>query len=246
MRQRLRPRTRSPGSGEEPCARKLPMLSGAPMSLRGRGLLRYVFEMRIPFLVLAAAVLISACGSVGAGSSPSPSPSASSNPMSFDVTVTETTKAASIRVGQKFEVVLHAANGMNNWTQPRSSDESILAPIVNPAATALRGVTLAAFQARSQGQVDVHAGSTELGACDRRKLARHPEGPHRHGLVEVCHQHRMLARHDEHVTVCDGLNIHERDHGVVLVGEARRLVAAQDLAENALIAHSASAKLKGA
>ena len=127
------------------------------MSLRGRALLRYVFEMRIPFLVIAAAVLISGCGSVGAGSSPSPSPSASSNPMSFDVTVTETTKAASIRVGQKLEVVLHAGTGMNNWTQPRSSDETVLAPIVNPAATAVRGVTLAAFQARSQGKVEVTA-----------------------------------------------------------------------------------------
>src|SRR5258708_33751695 len=107
MRRRLRSRTRSPGSGEEPCARKLPMLSGAPMSLRGRGLLRYVFEMRIPFLVVAAAALISACGSVGAGSSPSPSPSASSNPMSFDATVTGPTKPASSRVGQKVEVVVH-------------------------------------------------------------------------------------------------------------------------------------------
>lgn len=77
--------------------------------------------------------------------------------MSFDVTVTETTKAASIRVGQKLEVALHAGSGMNNWTQPRSSDESILSPIVNPAATAVRGVTLAAFQARSPGQVDVTA-----------------------------------------------------------------------------------------
>ena len=108
-------------------------------------------------LVVAAAVLISGCGSVGTGSSPSPSPSASSNPMSFDVTVTETTKAASIRVGQKLEVVLHAGSGMNNWTQPRSSNESILSPLVDPAATAVRGVTLAAFQARSQGQVDVTA-----------------------------------------------------------------------------------------
>ncbi len=108
-------------------------------------------------VVIAAAVLISGCGSVGAGSSPSPSPGASSNPISFDVTVTETTRAASIRVGQKLEVVLHAGSGMNNWTQPRSSDETVLAPIVNPAATAVRGVTLAAFQARSQGQVDVSA-----------------------------------------------------------------------------------------
>jgi hypothetical protein len=113
--------------------------------------------MRNLMVLMAAAVLISGCGSVGTGSSPSPTPSASSNPMSFDVTVTETTRAASIRVGQKLEVALHAGSGMNNWTQPRSSDESILAPIVNPAATAVRGVTLAAFQAKSQGQVNVTA-----------------------------------------------------------------------------------------
>ena len=73
-------------------------------------------------LVVAAAVLIAGCGRVGTGSGPSPTPSASSNPMSFDVTVTETTSAASIRVGQKLEVVLHAGSGMNNWTQPRSSN----------------------------------------------------------------------------------------------------------------------------
>jgi hypothetical protein len=108
-------------------------------------------------LVVAAAVLIAGCGRVGTGAGPSPTPSASSNPLGFDVTVTETTRAASIRVGQKLEVVLHAGSGMNNWTQPRSSNEAILSPIVDPAATAVRGVTLAAFQARSVGQVDVTA-----------------------------------------------------------------------------------------
>jgi len=112
--------------------------------------------MRILMLVVAAAALISGCGSVGTASSPSPTPSAGSN-LSFDVTVTETTRAASMRVGQKLEVVLHAGNGMNNWTQPRSSDESILTPVVDPAATAVRGVTLAAFQAKGPGQVDITA-----------------------------------------------------------------------------------------
>jgi hypothetical protein len=115
--------------------------------------------MRILFVVISAALLISGCGSVGTGSglAPSPSPSTSSNPMGFDVTVTETTKAASIRVGQKLQVVLHAGSGLNNWTQPRSSDESVLTPIVNPAATAVRGVTLAAFQAKAAGQADITA-----------------------------------------------------------------------------------------
>ena len=112
--------------------------------------------MRILIPVIAAAILISGCGSVGAGSQ-APTPSASSNPTGFDVTATETTQAASMRVGQRLEVVLHSGSGMNNWTQPRSSDESILAPTVNPAATAVRGVTLAAFLAKAPGQVDVSA-----------------------------------------------------------------------------------------
>src|SRR6202521_4035696 len=112
--------------------------------------------MRILMPVIAAAILISGCGYVGAYSQ-APTPSASSNPITFDVTATETTQAASMRVGQKLEVALHAGNGMNNWTQPRSSDESVLAPTVNPAATAVRGVTLAAFLAKAPGQVNVSA-----------------------------------------------------------------------------------------
>jgi hypothetical protein len=113
--------------------------------------------MRILLVVIAAAVLISGCGSAGTGSNlmpPSPSPSSNLN---FDVTVTETTRTASMRVGQKLEVVLHAGNGMNSWTQPKSSDESILIPIVDPAATAVRGVTLAAFQAKAPGHAQITA-----------------------------------------------------------------------------------------
>jgi hypothetical protein len=112
--------------------------------------------MRIVLLVVAAVVLVSGCGSPGAASNPSPTPSTGST-VGFDVTVTETTRAASMRVGQKLEVVLHASNGMNNWTQPKSTDESILTPIVDPAATAVRGVTLAAFQAKAPGQANITA-----------------------------------------------------------------------------------------
>jgi uncharacterized protein YceK len=112
--------------------------------------------MRRVLVAFAAALLISGCGNAGTASGPSPSPSTGSN-LNFDVTVTETTKAASMRVGQTLEVVLHAGSQETNWTQPRSSDETILAPIVNPAATAVRGVTLAAFQARAPGHVDVTA-----------------------------------------------------------------------------------------
>ena len=60
-----------------------------------------------------------------------------------------------MHVGQTLEVVLHAGNGLNDWTHPASSDQSILNPIVDPAATAARGVTLAAFRAAKAGQAEV-------------------------------------------------------------------------------------------
>jgi hypothetical protein len=128
------------------------------MSLRASGPVRYVHEMRILLIAVTTGLLLAACGSLdtcACGAAPA-TPSTGTG-LSFDVTVTETTRTASMRVGQKLEVVLHAGNGMNNWTQPKSSDESILVPIVDPAATAARGVTLAAFQAKGPGHADITA-----------------------------------------------------------------------------------------
>ena len=115
--------------------------------------------MRILLVAIATALAISGCGSVGTG--PSPIPSTGPN-LNFDVSVSETDKTATMRVGQTLEVVLHANNGMANWSQPKSNDESILAPIVDSAATAARGVTLAAFQARAPGQAGITAYASPL------------------------------------------------------------------------------------
>jgi uncharacterized protein YceK len=117
--------------------------------------------MRILLVAIAAALVMSACGTVGTGSSPSPTPSTVPG-LNFDVAVSEKDTAATMRVGQKLEVALHANNGMTNWSQAKSRDESILAPIVDPAATAARGVTLAAFQARAPGQADITAYASPL------------------------------------------------------------------------------------
>jgi len=113
-----------------------------------------------------AALVLTACGSVGAGGvpSPSPNPSPSTGPgLGFDAVVTENDRAITIHAGQKLEVVLHAKTGMTNWSNVRSSDTSLLQPIVNPAATAVRGVTLAAFQAVAPGQATITA--TAGAAC---------------------------------------------------------------------------------
>jgi len=107
------------------------------------------------FLLVPVAVLLVACGAYRSpGGDPTPSPAP---PLGYDVTVTERDHAVTMHVGQKLELVLHAAPSMKPWTHPASSDAAILKPIVDPAATAVRGVTLAAFQASAKGQVDVTA-----------------------------------------------------------------------------------------
>jgi hypothetical protein len=90
-------------------------------------------------LVLAAvAILAGAC----AGSRGCQLCTAPSSPVGFEVTATDSDHAVTMRVGQRLEVVLHAPDGMNDWTDPISNDTSVLSPIVDPAATAARGVTL--------------------------------------------------------------------------------------------------------
>jgi hypothetical protein len=120
--------------------------------------MRCVFMMKTALIAALTAVVLSACGSVGIGSAPSPTPNPSQGPgLGFDAQVTELDTAITIHTGQKLEVLLHARSGMSDWANVRSSDTSVLSPIVNPAATAVRGVTLAAFQALAPGQADITA-----------------------------------------------------------------------------------------
>lgn len=104
-------------------------------------------------LLVTLTTLLVACGSYSVG----PPPASPGPPLGFDVTAMEKDHAITMYVGQKLEVVLHAAQGMKPWTHPASSDTSILTPIVDPAATAARGVTLAAFQANAKGEVEITA-----------------------------------------------------------------------------------------
>jgi len=109
-------------------------------------------------IAVAAALVISGCGAyrTGTGSDPSPTPSEGTG-FGYDVVVTEKDKTASMRVGQKLEIVFHAANNMANWSPPRLSNDRVLVSIPNPAATAMRGVTLAAYRAVAPGEVEISA-----------------------------------------------------------------------------------------
>jgi len=115
--------------------------------------------MRTLLIAVATGLLLTACGTVSTcACSLGVLPTASAAPgLGFDLVVTEKDTATTVRAGQKLEIVLHAGNGMDNWMQVKSSNESILAPAVNPAATAVRGVTLAAFKAMAPGEGDISA-----------------------------------------------------------------------------------------
>ena len=110
-------------------------------------------EMRRFLVLVVVAFFATACGTAGTGSGSSPTPS--SGGLGYDYTATNSDHQLTMHVGQKLEVVLRAGQGLSNWSHPASGDPSVLEPIVDPAATAAFGVTLAAFQAVKPGAVDV-------------------------------------------------------------------------------------------
>ena len=137
------------------------MLTGATgQVLPGASRVRCVFMVKTALAIALVAVVFAACGYSpcacdGSGTLPvqeTPSPG-----LGFDAVVTDRDTAITIHTGQKLEVVLHARPGMTNWSNVRSSDTSVLTPVVNPAATAARGVTLAGFQAQKPGSATITA-----------------------------------------------------------------------------------------
>ena len=113
--------------------------------------------MKAVFVIVLAALVLSGCGAVGGGAAP-PSSVPSTNPAAgYDGPVTENSRSVTLRAGQTLAVVLHARPGMTSWKGVQSSDQSVLAPIVNPGAAAARGVTLAAFRALAPGKAQIEA-----------------------------------------------------------------------------------------
>jgi len=137
------------------------MLTGATAQvLPGASRLRCVFMVKTALVALAAGMALMACGNVSTCACGAervyPSPPLTPGP-GFDAVVTEQDTVITIHTGDKLEVVLHARPGMTNWSNVRSSDTTVMSPVVNPAATAARGVTLAGFQAQKAGHAMITA-----------------------------------------------------------------------------------------
>lgn len=123
--------------------------------------------MRHTCLAAAAVVFaLSACGTVGTGLAPNPTPTIpdSTSPIGtgYDLVVTEQDHSVTMRVGQTVDLVLHSKTGMTNWANVRSQDPGILMPIVDRSGTAIRGVTLTAFEAVAPGHTVVTASAGAL------------------------------------------------------------------------------------
>jgi hypothetical protein len=110
--------------------------------------------------MIAAASLLAlwACGANGgtpASISPTPTgPVAVTPPPGFALVITEQDHTATMHVGQRVLVFLHARPGMNNWGPIRADDSTVLAPAVI-SVMAPRGVTVAAFEARAAGTATI-------------------------------------------------------------------------------------------
>lgn len=114
-------------------------------------------QMRYASMAAAAALLltVSACSTLIIGPAASPRPLGTAG-VGVIARVTEQNHSVTMKTGQKLLRELHAKPGMSDWSGVRSSNTSLLGPMTIDVMVP-SGVTVAAFQAISRGQVMVTA-----------------------------------------------------------------------------------------
>jgi hypothetical protein len=109
--------------------------------------------------VVAVTLLMSACahGASAAADPPTADPPAASAGILLGNK--DNHRVVNVGSGQRVAVALSQNQGMTLWTHPATSDQSVLAPVVDPGATAARGMTLASFQAAGRGTATLSSSS---------------------------------------------------------------------------------------
>jgi len=107
----------------------------------------------------AAALLLAACGSAAMPIPDQPSPGSPPPALAGAITNQSDGQAVSVHLGDRVDVALTQQPGFGQWSNVNSGDLSILVPTVNPAAAAVRGVTLRSFRAIGRGTTDLTAGA---------------------------------------------------------------------------------------
>jgi len=116
--------------------------------------------------ILGAAAMLGACGTVGCVCGPAVlptpgTPPATSPTAGFDVLITDTDRAVTVKSGQRLEVILHARPGMSDWGRVNVDDYTVLREVPT-GITAARGVTIAGYEAARPGTATIRATATPL------------------------------------------------------------------------------------
>ena len=107
--------------------------------------------------LLALALTLVACGSVSGSNPPAATPTPIASPLGGQITNSDEGRTISLHVGDQVELVLHQQSGFTQWSGVQTSNRSVLTPVVDVRAAAVRGVTLAMFKAVAPGSSDVTA-----------------------------------------------------------------------------------------
>ncbi|HEV2216340.1 MAG TPA: hypothetical protein VGV88_02095 [Candidatus Dormibacteraeota bacterium] len=115
------------------------------------------------FLLVLLTLLACACGPAHAcqGCTAPTVPVVTTAAPGFDVLITDTDRAVTVRLGQRIELVLHARPGMSSWSGVNVDDSTIL-KAVPTGITAARGVTIAGYAAVRPGTATIRATATPL------------------------------------------------------------------------------------
>lgn len=79
----------------------------------------------------------------------------------FDVLITDTDRAVTVKSGERLEVILHARPGMSDWSGVNVDDYTVLRAVPT-GITAARGVTIAGYEAARPGTATIRATATPL------------------------------------------------------------------------------------
>ena len=93
-------------------------------------------------------------------------PPATSPTPGFDVLITDTDRAVTVKSGQRLELVLHARPGMSDWGRVNVDDYTVLREVPT-GITAARGVTIAGYEAGRPGTATIRATATPMCSPDQ-------------------------------------------------------------------------------
>jgi hypothetical protein len=117
--------------------------------------------IRVALAIVAATVTLVSCATPVCVCGTLPTAPLVSPTAGFDVVITDTDRAVTVRSGQRLELMLHAKPDMSDWGGVNVDDYTVLLAIPT-GITAAHGVTIAGYEAVGPGTATIRATATPL------------------------------------------------------------------------------------